>query len=119
MNKNDPTSAPGWERNTLEKLAFASLNEQKATRRWKTFVRLSWLVFLVALVWMALHRGTPTASTTVAHTAVVEIKGEIAAGADASAEFINAALKAAFEDEGAKAVVLLINSPGGSPVQPS
>jgi protease-4 len=117
MNKNDPTSAPGWERNTLEKLAFASLNEQKATRRWKTFVRLSWLVFLVALVWMALHRGTPTASTTVAHTAVVEIKGEIAAGADASAEFINAALKAAFEDEGAKAVVLLINSPGGSPVQ--
>jgi protease-4 len=117
MNKTDPTSTSGWERNTLEKLAFASLNEQKATRRWKTFVRLSWLVFLVALVWMVLHRGTPTASTTVAHTAVVEIKGEIAAGADASAEFINAALKAAFEDEGAKAVVLLINSPGGSPVQ--
>ncbi len=117
MNNTDPTNSPGWERNTLEKLAFASLNEQKATRRWKTFVRLSWLLFFVVLVWMALHRGTPTANTTVAHTAVVEIKGEIAAGADASAEFINAALKAAFEDEGAKAVVLLINSPGGSPVQ--
>ena len=117
MLKNDPTQTPGWERNTLEKLAFASLNEQKATRRWKTFVRLSWLLFFVVLVWMALHRGAPTTSTTVAHTAVVEIKGEIAAGADASAEFINAALKAAFEDEGAKAVVLLINSPGGSPVQ--
>ena len=37
----------------------------------------------------------------VPHTAVVEIKGEIADGADASAEFVNAALKAAFEDEGA------------------
>lgn len=117
MQKNDPTSVAGWERNTLEKLAFASLNEQKATRRWKTFVRLSWLLFFVVLVWMALHRGTPTAGATVAHTAVVEIKGEIAAGAEASAEFVNAALKAAFEDEGAKAVVLLINSPGGSPVQ--
>ena len=117
MSKNDPTQTPGWERNTLEKLAFASLNEQKATRRWKTFVRLSWLLFFIVLVWMVLHRGAPTTSTTVAHTAVVEIKGEIAAGADASAEFINAALKAAFEDEGAKAVVLLINSPGGSPVQ--
>ena len=117
MNKNDPTSQPGWERNTLEKLAFASLKEQKATRRWKTFVRLSWLLFFVALVWMVMHRGTPTTSASTAHTAVVEIKGEIAAGADASAEFINAALKAAFEDEGAKAVVLLINSPGGSPVQ--
>ena len=113
----DATDAPGWERVTLEKLAFASLNEQKATRRWKTFVRLSWLAFFVILVWMALHRGTPASDATAPHTAVVEIKGEIAAGADASAEFVNAALRAAFEDEGAKAVVLLINSPGGSPVQ--
>ena len=117
MNKNDPTNTPGWERNTLEKLAFASLNEQKASRRWKTFTRLAWLTFFVVMVWLVMHRGTPTTSATIAHTAVVEIKGEIAAGADASAEFINAALKAAFEDEGAKAVVLLINSPGGSPVQ--
>ena len=116
-SKGDPTDTPGWERDTLEKLAFASLNEQKATRRWKAFVRLSWLLFFVVLVWMALHRGTPATSASAPHTAVVEIKGEIAAGADASAEFINAALKAAFEDEGAKAVVLLINSPGGSPVQ--
>ncbi|TAG33328.1 MAG: S49 family peptidase [Polaromonas sp.] len=113
----DAAHAPGWERAALEKLAFASLNEQKATRRWKTFVRLSWLAFFVILVWMAMHRGTPVTDVTVPHTAVVEIKGEIAAGADASAEFVNAALRAAFEDEGAKAVVLLINSPGGSPVQ--
>ena len=110
-------ATPGWERATLEKLAFAALNEQKATRRWKTFVRLAWLAFFIAVVWLALHRGTPTSDATVPHTAVVEIKGEIADGADASAEFVNAALKAAFEDEGAKAVVLLINSPGGSPVQ--
>ena len=116
-DKNDPTLASGWEHSTLEKLAFASLNEQKATRRWKTFVRLAWLSFLITLVWIGLHRGTPTSDATTPHTAVVEIKGEIAAGADASAEFVNAALRAAFEDEGSKAVVLLINSPGGSPVQ--
>ena len=117
MNKNDPTSAPGWERNTLEKLAFASLNEQRATRRWKTFTRLSWLLFFVVLIWIVMHRGTPANSASAAHTAVIELKGEIGAGQEASAEFINAALKAAFEDGGAKAVVLLINSPGGSPVQ--
>ncbi len=113
----DPTAKPGWERATLEKLAFASLAEQKATRRWKTFVRLSWLAFFVFLVWFVIHRGAPSSSVSTPHTAVVEIKGEIAAGADASAEFVNAALRAAFEDEGAQAVVLLINSPGGSPVQ--
>ena len=113
----DAGREPGWERATLERLAFASLDEQKATRRWKTFVRLSWLLFFIVLVWLVLHRGTPSADPSVAHTAVVEVKGEIAAGADASAEFINAALRAAFEDSGSKAVVLLINSPGGSPVQ--
>ncbi|VTU39877.1 Putative signal peptide peptidase SppA [Variovorax sp. PBS-H4] len=115
--RNDPTQQPGWERATLEKLAFASLREQRATRRWKTFVRLSWLAFFIFLVWLAISRGTPATAKTTAHTAVVEIKGEIANGADASAEFVVAAMKTAFEDEGAKAVVLLINSPGGSPVQ--
>ncbi len=109
--------APGWERATLEKLAFAALEEQKATRRWRTFVRLSWLAFFGALVWLALERGTPESDASTPHTAVVSLKGEIADGADASAEFVNAALRAAFEDDGSKAVVLLINSPGGSPVQ--
>ena len=104
--KTDPVSVPGWERATLEKLAFASLNEQKATRRWRTFVRLSWLAFFVALVWLALHRGTPVNAASGPHTAVVEVKGEIAADADASAEFVIAALRAAFEDEGSKAIVL-------------
>ena len=113
----DAASVPGWERATLEKLVFATLSEQKATRRWKTFVRLSWLLFFVILLWMALQRGTPATDASVPHTAVIEIKGEIAQGADASAEFVNAALRSAFEDEGSKAIVLLINSPGGSPVQ--
>jgi protease-4 len=117
MSKTDPTSQPGWERATLEKLAFASLREQKATRRWKTFVRLGWLAFFIFLVWLGMSRANTAATTTSPHTAVVEIKGEIANGADASAEFVVAAMKTAFEDAGAKGVVLLINSPGGSPVQ--
>ncbi len=112
-----PGQTPGWERAALEKLAFAALEEQRATRRWKSFVRLAWLAFFVFLVWALMYRGAPSADKSLPHTAVVEIKGEIAAGADASAEFVVAAMRAAFEDEGAQAVVLLINSPGGSPVQ--
>ncbi|MGA0572543.1 S49 family peptidase [Variovorax sp. VNK109] len=108
---------PGWERATLEKLAYAALNEQRSARRWKIFFRLAWLSVFVLLIWALLHRSTTTVDKTTAHTAVVEIKGEIASGADASAEFVVAAMRSAFEDEGAQAVVLLINSPGGSPVQ--
>jgi len=117
MSRNDPTQQTGWERATLEKLAFAALKEQRAARRWRTFTRLAWLAFFIALAWFAIARSSQTAAKTTAHTAVVEIKGEIADGADASAEFVVAAMKTAFEDEGAKGVILLINSPGGSPVQ--
>ena len=107
----------GWERDTLERLMFATLEEQRTTRRWRNFFRLSWLALILFLLWTVMHRGSPSTDKSMPHTAVIEIKGEIASGADASAEFIVAAMRAAFEDEGAKAVVLLVNSPGGSPVQ--
>ena len=38
--------APGWERATLEKVLLATLQEQKAARRWRTFVRLAWLALI-------------------------------------------------------------------------
>ncbi len=108
---------PGWERDVLEKLVFATLAEQRSARRWRIFTRLAWLVFAVAIAWLLLQRDAATVSKSTPHTAVVDIKGEIAAGAEASAEFVVAAMRSAFEDSGSQAVVLLINSPGGSPVQ--
>lgn len=108
---------PSWERTTLEKLAFSALNEQKSTRRWHTFVRLAWLSFFVLTAWILFYRDAPSVDPRAVHTAVVEIKGEISSDAEASADQIVTSLRSAFEDKGAKAVVLLINSPGGSPVQ--
>src|SRR5438874_11182692 len=51
------------------------------------------------------------------HTAMVELSGIIAPGADASAERVTLALQAAFKDKNTQGVVVRINSPGGSPVQ--
>jgi len=115
--KDDTSSSPGWERSVLEKLAFAALEEQRASRRWKLIGRMTWLLILVLLIWIGFGLGGPAKGTSGPHTAVIEIKGEIASGADASADLVVAAMRSAFEDRGAKAVVLLINSPGGSPVQ--
>ncbi|MCC2633269.1 MAG: protease-like protein [Ramlibacter sp.] len=101
----------------MERLLFATLAEQKAQRRWRTFFRLAWFAFFIFLVWALAWRGAPGTDKLTPHTAVIEIEGEIGSGNEASAEFVVAAAKAAFEDAGAQAVVLLINSPGGSPVQ--
>ncbi len=114
---SDPSREPGWERATLEKLAFSALQEQRSARRWKIFFRLAWLALIAAVAFTALRQASPSASKSSPHTAVVDIKGEIASGAEASAEFVVAAMRSALEDEGSQALVLLINSPGGSPVQ--
>lgn len=111
-------SADGaWERATLEKLVFATLKEQRAVRRWRMFNRLLWLVILGAVAWYLYQQQSLGAVQSTPHTAVIEIRGEIAAGAQSSADNIVGAMKSAFEDKGAQAVVLLIDSPGGSPVQ--
>jgi protease-4 len=51
------------------------------------------------------------------HTALVELKGVIAPDKEGSADNVISGLRAAFESENAKGVILRINSPGGSPVQ--
>jgi protease IV len=112
-----PASAPGWERAVLEKLAFAALEEQRAARRWKIINRLITLGLLLGLVWLVFGMGQDGGAPSHRHTALVEIKGEISSESEASADLVVSAVRAAFEDRGAQAVVLLINSPGGSPVQ--
>ena len=111
------TADTGWERQLLEKLVLGTLAEQRASRRWRIFWRFTWLAIAAAVVWALWARDSASTSKSSAHTAVVNIKGEIAADGEASAEFVVAAMRSAFEDSGAQAVVLLINSPGGSPVQ--
>ena len=106
-----------WEREAIEKLLMADLRERRAARRWRIFRSLVWMLLFGALIWLLVADMLPTSKTTVAHTAMVTIKGEIADTGEASAEYVLPALRSALEDDGAQALVLLINSPGGSPVQ--
>lgn len=110
-------SGGAWERATLEKLVFATLKEQRSVRRWRMFSRLLWLILLGAIAWFLFQQQTMGVVQSTPHTAVIEIRGEISSASPASAEGVVAALRLAFADKGARAVVLLIDSPGGSPVQ--
>jgi len=107
----------GWERQTLERLAFANLAEQKTARRWKVGLRSAWLALLVVLIWQLFSYRSPTSNPSLPHTAMVAIVGEIGSETEASAENVMSSMRLALEDSGSQALVLLINSPGGSPVQ--
>nr|WP_315138918.1 S49 family peptidase [uncultured Limnohabitans sp.] len=107
----------GWARDTLAQLAFANLNEQKTARRWKVGLRMAWLLLLALVFWQAFSFNSPTSNPSLPHTAMVSIVGEIGSETQASAENVMSSMRLALEDSGSQALVLLINSPGGSPVQ--
>ncbi|MEJ2897794.1 signal peptide peptidase SppA [Acinetobacter sp. NS-4] len=112
----------GKEWHILEKAVLASVEEQRRARRWGIFFKcLTFAYILFILVLLAKSCSTSTAdptATTSSHIAVVDIIGTIAADKQSvnSTDTVKA-LKKAFENKQSKAVVLNINSPGGSPVQ--
>ncbi|MBT2773963.1 signal peptide peptidase SppA [Halomonas sp. ISL-60] len=97
------------------------LAEQRRTRRWKLFFRLMFLTVVLVALFAALYSlfwDSPSATApTQRHLGIVEVNGVIASDSPANAERIIQGLNRAWEAESAAAVVLHINSPGGSPVQ--
>ena len=91
-------------------------------RRWKIFFRIFW-----ALSGLLLHsflfgfKGSDPKSEGASyrgkHLAVVSVQGMIASDMEANADDIISGLEKAFKNPMAEAVILDINSGGGSPVQ--
>jgi len=102
----------------LEKMALASLHEQRRSRRWGIFFKLLGFLYLFALLFIALGwLGKRDAVTTAKHTALIELRGVIAPDHPASADSVVSGLQEAFKDAKTQGVIVRINSPGGSPVQ--
>jgi len=110
------TPRPSWDV-ALERLAQDVLQDRRSERRWRIVKRVTWILSLLLVAIFALGSSGRVAAPSGPHTALVDLRGEISSDTEASAETLIAGLKAAFKDSAAVAVVLRINSPGGSPVQ--
>jgi protease-4 len=108
----------GWEQFLVERVVTDSLREQRRSRRWGILFKLLTFAYLFALLGV-LWQDTlfDSLSPDEKHSAVIDIKGVIAPGTQASAIDVIAALGKAYEDKNTKGIILRINSPGGSPVQ--
>ncbi len=106
-----------WAHDVLERLAFSSIREQRRSRRWNIFFKLLFFSYLTLLLFLYWPGGFGSDGLGDAHTALIEIHGVIADGQEASADNIITGLRRAFDNEHAEAIILRINSPGGSPVQ--
>lgn len=114
----EPAAPRGREWELLERVVMSSVEEQRRARRWSIFFKLLTFAYLIGFVWMIFGgQGVEQAGIGGEHTALVQVNGEIADDTEANAEAIISGLQAAFKAPKSKAVVLRINSPGGSPVQ--
>lgn len=117
--KNQGNNKEEWQAEVLSKLAFAAVDEQRRSRRWGIFFKAIFFIYLLVLFFTAFSSsdGKANLGKAAEHTAIIEVQGVIADGAEASADNIIQGLRSAFKEPKAKAVILRINSPGGSPVQ--
>jgi len=107
-----------WNRDVINRLAFAAVDEQRRTRRWNIFFKVLLACYLLLLLILYM----PTDWDKIGklpdkHTALVDLKGVISDTSKASADTVIEGLRNAFEDENTKGIILRANSPGGSPVQ--
>ena len=123
LGSSSPQQPTGQEWQLLEKVVLASVQEQRRSRRWGIFFKILTFLYIFILLGFLLFgkscsTGDEAGSISESHLGVVNIIGTI----DSSNQGVNStdtikSLKKAFEASSAKAVVLNVNSPGGSPVQ--
>ena len=118
--ERDTDTNNDWHKSLVEKLATDALKERRRTRRWGIFFKLLTFAYLTFLLVLLIPEDwSDSAIGKEKHTALVKLEGVIAPGQKGEADTVVTGLRDAFEDKNTKAVVLRINSPGGSPVQSS
>lgn len=119
QTQNSQVTPTKWEREFLDKIVMASVAENRKSRRWGIFFKF--LTFTYLFILLALMVWSDKLDMSQAglkdHTALVKVEGIIGPDTKASADKVVTGLRNAFEDKKTKAVILRINSPGGSPVQ--
>ncbi len=96
------------------------IKENRRTRRWKIFGRLLFLLILAAIFivpYFMKDKLSGVVGGIKPHAAVISLEGLVMPGAEIDADYIISGLQDAFSAKQSKAILLQINSPGGSPVQ--
>lgn len=104
----------------IEKVVMANTAELKKQRRWGIVFKLLTFIYLFALLWLFISNsdiGVGVPAKTGGHTAIVDVRGLISQSEPANADAIVTSLRNAIDHEDTRAVIVRINSGGGSPVQ--
>lgn len=104
----------------IENILLKTHSEGVKSRRWNNGFKLFFVAYLSFILFAVIGGGslsTGAGDFGDDHIAIVHIDGQIAYGTEWDARTIISGLSEAFDAPNSKAVILSINSPGGSPVQ--
>ena len=102
----------------LNQMVMEYLRDQKRKRVWQWGKRIFLLVLLVVVIYLATFgRADNVGSASKPHVGLINVSGAIFDTQSASADNFMKGLDEAYESKGLKAIILRIDSPGGSAVQ--
>lgn len=105
-----------WERDILERTLQSTVVEHRRSRRWGIFWKTLFFGYVIFLTIMW-FQGSKAKPVLKEHVALIDMIGTIGQGQEIEADNVATSLRKAFEEPKVKAVILRINSPGGTPVQ--
>jgi protease-4 len=118
MTNDLPTNSNPDSQVLLNQIIIDYIKEQKRRRRWRWLMRFIYLLIILAIVYLVFIGGKEdSGSNTKPHVGLVDISGEIFDAKTGNADDFAKGMDSAYKNSGLKAVVVRINSPGGSPVQ--
>lgn len=101
------------EQNITNTIIQRYIEEKKSTRKWN-IIKLS-LVIIIIIFMISFYKNKHTENKE--HIALIEISGIITEKNNNNSKNIVTFLNKAFNNENCKAIIIKINSPGGTPVQ--
>lgn len=120
---SEPTveSSRTEEQAALALLLQRMLDDQRRARRgrwiWRIIKLALWVVAIFVVISMVQRIGSSSDDSARSHVGIVRINGVISPDDEANADALISALDDAWENPHSVGVILLINSPGGTPVQ--
>jgi len=118
MTNDLPSNSNPDSQALLNQIVFDYLKEKKRRRIWRWIKRAIYLIIIALIGYLIFWGGVDeTGSNTKPHVGLVDVNGEIFDSKPANSDDFAKGIENAYKNSGLKALIIRINSPGGSPVQ--
>ena len=105
------------EQDVINSFILQSIQENRSSKKWSFFLKLVFLIFIFAFFFITISYFKNSNFKNSEHVGVIYINGLISDNRSSSSRNIIDLIDSAFYNNNCKAIILRINSPGGTPVQ--